>query len=286
MAARAVPVTSKNPWIAEARATLLLAYPLILTNLAQALIHATDVALLGWVGPRTLAAGALGVNVFVAFLVFGMGLVMAAAPLMAREYGARPNSVRDIRRTVRQSMWAAVMIAIPCWAIMWESEAILLMLGQDPALSADAARFVRALQWGLLPYLFFLILRSFVSTLDAPIWSLVVGGAAVVINFLLNYSLIFGKFGLPELGLLGAGIGSALSNLLMFLGMAAVVSLHPRFRRYHLFGRFWRPDFQRLRQVWKLGLPIAITLTLEVTIFAAAVFLMGLLDTASLAAHS
>ena len=286
MASHTLPLQSPPKWRLEARATLLLAYPLVLTNLAQALIHATDVVLLGWLGPRTLAAGALGVNLVTVFMVFGMGLVMASAPMMARELGARANSVRDVRRTVRQAMWSAVAIAIPFWLILWHSEAILLALGQDAGLSADAARFVRALQWGMLPFFFYLILRSFMSALERPGWSLVVGGSAVLFNGLINYALIFGTWGLPPLGLLGAGIGSAISNLLMFAGMALVVSLHPRFRRYHLFGRFWRVDWERLRQILALGIPIAITLTLEVSIFNAAVFFMGLIDTASLAAHA
>jgi MATE family multidrug resistance protein len=275
-----------SPWRAEIRATLLLAYPLVLTNLTQALIHATDVVLLGWAGPRTLAAGALGVNLFTAFVIFGMGLVTATAPMLARELGARRHSVREVRRTVRQGMWAAAAMTVPVWVLLWNSETILLALGQDPELSADAARFVRALQWGLLPALLYLVLRSFVSALERPIWSLVVGIGAVVCNAFLNYVLIFGKLGFPALGLLGSGIGSAVTNLLMFVGLALVVTHHARFRRYRLFGRFWRPDWRRFADVWKLGFPIAITLGLEVTIFNAAVFIMGLFGTASLAAHA
>jgi MATE family multidrug resistance protein len=273
-------------WHAEMRATLLLAYPLVLTNLTQALIHATDVVLLGWVGPRTLAASALGVNLYTTCLVFGMGLVTAAAPMIARELGARRHSVRDVRRTVRQAMWTAAAICLPIWAILWNSEAILLALGQDPALAADAARLVRALQWGLFPALLFLVLRSFVAALERPIWSLVVAAVAVVLNACLNYVLIFGAFGFPALGLIGAGIGSSFINLLSFLGLAAVVVRHRRFRRYRLFGRFWRADWPRFAEVWKLGSPIAVTLLLEVAIFSAAVFLIGLFGTAPLAAHA
>lgn len=275
-----------TPWRTEIRATLLLAYPLILTNIAQALIHATDIVLLGWVGPRTLAAGALGVNLFNACLIFGLGLVTASAPMMARELGRHRHSVRDVRRTVRQALWASVAVAIPFWLLLWHAEGILLAFGQEPALAADAARFVRAMQWGLLPYFFYIVLRSFVSALEQPIWSLVIGGGAVLFNAIINYSLIFGAFGLPALGLLGAGIGSALSNLLMFVGMAIVVTRHRRFRRYRLFGRWWRADWSRFAAVWKLGLPIAVTLALEVTIFNAAVFLMGLISTDALAAHA
>ena len=117
-----------HPWRAEFRATILLAYPLILTNLAQAAIHATDIILLGWVGPRALAAGALGVNLVNAFLIFGTGLVTASAPMMARELGRFRHSVRDVRRTVRQAMWAAVAIAIPFWLILWQAETKLLRI--------------------------------------------------------------------------------------------------------------------------------------------------------------
>ena len=284
-----MPQTSaptRQPWRDEIRATLSLAWPLILTNVSQSLINATDVLLLGWVGPRTLAAGMLGVNLYVAFLIFGMGLVYAASPILARQLGARRHSLREVRRTVRQTMWAATAIAIPVWIILWNAEPILILLGQEPALAAEAKSFVRALQWGFLPALLYLVLRSYVAALEKPIWSLVVGLAGVVFNALVNYGLIFGHFGLPQLGLVGAGIGSSLANSFMFAAMALVVTLHPRFRRYRLFGRFWRPDWERFRAVWRLGLPIAVTLALEVTIFNAAVFLMGWIGAEAVAAHA
>ena len=273
-------------WRTEVRATIALAYPLVLTNIAQALIHATDVVMLGRVGARTLAAGALGVNLFNACLIFGVGLMTASAPMIAREIGRRSHSVRDVRRTVRQSMWAAAAIVVPFWLLLWHAEEILLLFGQDPLLSADAARFTRAMMWGLLPYLGYVVLRSFVAALERPGWALAIGAMAVVMNAMINYVLIFGGLGIPALGLLGAGIGSAFTNLMMFVGMALVVTHHRRFRRYHLFGNFWRADWPRFAQVLRLGVPIAVTLALEVTIFNAAVFLMGLIGTDELAAHA
>jgi MATE family multidrug resistance protein len=277
---------NRRLWRDEIRATLALAWPLIMTNIAQSLIHATDVVLLGWAGASTLAAGTLGVNIYLIPLIFGIGLVTAAAPMIAKELGERSHSVRDVRRTVRQAMWAALAFALPIWLLLWNSGAILVAIGQEPALAAGAQSFVRALMWGLLPYLFYLVLRSFISALERPIWSLIVGLAAVVYNGLINYGLIFGKFGLPELGLLGAGIGSASANFLMFVGMALVVTRHRRFRRYRLFGRFWVADWQRFREVWRLGLPIAVTLALEIGVFAGAVFLMGYIGPESIAAHA
>ncbi|HEY5723392.1 MAG TPA: MATE family efflux transporter [Allosphingosinicella sp.] len=278
--------TELGKWREEARATVSLAWPMILTNVSQSLIQATDVLLLGWVGAHTLAAAQLGTNLYVAFLIFGLGLVSAASPIIAKKLGQHRHSVRDVRRTVRQALWSAVAIVLPVWLILWQTESILLAIGEDPVLSADAGRFVHALQWGMLPALFYIVLRSFVAALEMPIWSLIVGMAGVVYNALINYALIFGKFGFPALGLTGAGIGSTSANLFMFLAMAFVVTRQRRFRRYHLFGRFWRPDWERFRDIWRLGLPIAVTIALEITVFNAAVFLMGWISAESIAAHA
>ena len=274
------------PWRAEIRATLSLAWPLVLTNLAQSAIHATDVILLGRLGAHELAAGALGTNLMMACLVIGSGLVMAGAPMTAKALGERFNAVRDVRRTIRQTMWAAVALTLPLWALLWHGEQALLLLGQEPALAEAGGRFLRAMMWGLLPYLFYLVLRIFVAALERPGWSLLIALGGVVANAVINYGLVLGGFGFPQLGLVGAGLGSSIANTLMFLGMAAVVTLHPRFRRFHLFGHFWRTDWPRFVAVWRLGLPIAVTLGLEVTVFNAAMFLMGLLGQDSLAAHA
>lgn len=275
-----------RPWRAEARATLALALPLVLANIAQALIGATDVLLLGRAGADSLAAGALGVNLYNAFLFSGTGLVTAAAPMIAREVGRRSSSVRDVRRTVRQGMWSAAALAAIFWLVLIFAGPIFRLLDQPASLVGDATGFVHAVMWGMLPYFLFLVIRSFMIALERPGWSLAIGCAAVPVNALLNYGLIFGHFGLPEMGVVGAGLGSSITNALAFLALATVVLVHPRFRRYRLFGRFWRPDWQRFAEVWRLGLPIAITLGLEVTVFNAALFLMGLLGKAEIAAHA
>ncbi|MDO7840754.1 MATE family efflux transporter [Sphingomonas immobilis] len=273
-------------WWPEVRAMVALAYPLVLTNLAQALIATTDVVLLGWAGADKLAAAALGVNLFTACVFFGTGLVTAAAPMIARALGERSHAVRDVQRTVRQSLWVAATLCVPMWLLLWQAEPILLLFGQEPALAHAAVRLVHPMMFGLLPLLGYYVLRSFVSALERPVWAFVVGVIAVLLNAVLNFGLIFGHFGLPALGLFGAGLGSALSNLFMFVGMAVVVTRHRRFRRYRLFGNWWRSDWQRYAAIWRLGLPIAVTIGLEVTIFNCAVFLMGLLGAAELAAHA
>ena len=279
-------VTNQTPWRAEARALLSLSVPLIIGNLGWSAIAATDLLLLGRLGPDAVAAGALALNLYHAFLIFGLGLTTAASPLIASERGRRLHAVRDIRRTFRQTVWAAALICIPSWLILWQATPILIFLGQDPELAANAAQLMHALQWALLPYLVFTTLRNFVTALERPIWGVIVTLCAVPFNALIGWVLIFGHLGLPAMGLHGAGLAGFLTSLFMALGLAAMVMLDRRFRRYHLFGRFWRADWNRFRTVWKVGLPIAVTLGFEVTVFNAAVFLMGLIGRAPLAAHA
>src|SRR5689334_6077759 len=104
---------SRSAWSAEIRSTLALAWPLVLTNLAQTGMTTTDVVLIGRLGPDALAAAALGTNLYFAILITAIGIVSATAPMIARELGGKPHSVRDVRRTFRQGLWSAVAIAIP-----------------------------------------------------------------------------------------------------------------------------------------------------------------------------
>lgn len=277
---------SKTPWRAEARALLILSVPLIIGNLGWSVVTATDLLLLGHIDADAVAAGSLGINLYNALLVFGLGLTAAASPLIASERGRRLHSVRDIRRTVRQTIWVAALFCLPCWLLLWQAESILLLIGQDPILSAQAAELLHGLQWALFPYLVALALRSYMGALERPVWGVVVTLAAVPVNALFGWVLIFGHFGLPPLGLFGAGLASSLTAAYMALGMVLVTLLDRRFRRYRLFGRFWVADWKRFRTIWRVGLPIAVTLGLEVTVFNAAVFLMGLIGRAPLAAHA
>ena len=277
---------SKRAWRDEIVAMLTLSWPIILTNLAQVAMTATDVMMLGWMGANTLAAGALGTNLYYVPMIFGLGLMLATTPMIARELGRNRFTVREIRRTVRQGLWIGVTISVPIWFALWNTTPIFLAMGQDPALAADAGTYVRALQWAILPFYFYIVLRSFMAALERPGWALVIGLLAVGFNALANWCLIFGHFGFPRLGIVGSGIATTLSSVLMFAGLVVVISLDPKFRRYRLFGRFWRADWPRYFELMRLGLPIAAILSFEVTIFNAAAFLMGLIGASSLAAHA
>lgn len=273
-------------WWAEFRAMLALALPLVATNLAQTGLTTADVVIIGRLGPEALAAGALGTNLYFAFAFLGIGLVSATSPLMAEALGRRRGAVRDVRRTVRQGLWSCVAVAVPVCVALWFGEALLLAIGQDPPLAAEAGSYLRALEWGLLPFLGFAVLRSFLSAVERPGWGLAVGLGAIPVNVGLALWLVGGGFGLPALGLAGAGIATSLTSLAMFGALALVLVRHRRYRRWRLFGRFWRPDLPRFRRLWRLGLPIAATLTFEIGVFNAAALYIGTLGAVPLAAHA
>lgn len=288
MLQQATPLTADRSqgFRAEFRATLALAWPLVLTNLTMSLIGATDVLMVGWLGPTELAAASLGFNLSMLLAIFGMGLVAGASPLMASEIGRRAHSVRDIRRTFRQTLWLVALLSVPMLLFLWNTGAILLLLGQNATLAALAQEYVRVYMWSIPLFLATLAFRNFLAALERPMWSLVVGVVGVLGNIIFNYVLIFGKFGVPALGIVGAGVGSVLTNMVMLALMIAVVYRDRRFRRYHLLGRWWRSDWPRFAEMTRIGTPIAISHAFEAGVFSAAVMLMGWISTAAVAAHA
>jgi MATE family multidrug resistance protein len=273
-------------WAGELRAIVALGWPLALGNLSQVAMGTTDVMMMGWLSSDTLAAGALGANLYFMAFIFGAGLLNAAIPMMARDIGRDPAATAPIRGTVRLALWSAFLIAVPAWFALWWSEPLLLAMGQNPRLSALAGSYVHTLQWALLPAWGYIVLRSFISTLERPAWSFVIGLAAVGFNAGANWCLMLGHCGCHRLGIPGSGLATLLSSVLMVLALGVVATFARPFRHYRLFSSAVRLDWPRLREFWRLGLPMAATLSFEVTMFNTAVFLMGLIGAASLAAHS
>lgn len=275
------------PWRTETRATLALGIPLALSQLAQIAIQTTEIVMLGWLGPQALAAGGLAGNVFIVQFLFGLGVVSAVSPIAAQIIGrhGRRGKVREVRRVVRAGFWVAAALGIPFMVVSWQVEPILLFLRQDPTLAAMAAQYMHTLVWATLPALWFIVLRSFVSALSRPRSVLIVTVAGFVVNAVCAYVLIFGKLGLPPLGLVGAGIAATIAHSSMTLLLLAYVLWDRQFRRYALLGRLWRPDWPRFREILRIGFPIGLMWVIEIGVFAAALFLMGLIGTIEIAAH-
>lgn len=278
------PPSAGGLWLAEARATFGLAWPLILTSLATIAISTTDVVMMGWLGPRELAAGALGHHLFFPMFLLGMGVVLSVAPIVAQHLGA--GEAREVRRALRQGLWVSLVVGLPLSLLLWESGAFLRYLGQEAILAALAEDYLRAALWGLTPAFGFVALRGFVTAHGRTRAVLVITLMAVAINALGNYGLMFGNFGLPRLELVGAGISSSLVQLFTFVALLAFAVADPAFRRYRLLERFWRPDWPLFFEIWRVGLPIGLGIVSGSAFFSGTAILMGLIGEEALAAHA
>ncbi len=273
-------------WLAELRSTLALAWPLILANLTQQAIQATDVLLMGRLGATQLAAATLALNLTFTFNLLMLGLVTASSPMMARALGERSNAVRDVRRTFRAGVWLLV-IALPAyWLLLWNIGALMRAFGETQELARDGQSFMRAYMWCTLPWLVFQLLRNFVAALERPRVILWLSLGGIGLNALLSWSLIFGHFGLPALGLPGGGVGSTLTWFMLCGALIGMTTLDRRFRRFHLFGHLWRFDPERTRAMVRLGWPIGMTMALEMGVFALAAYFMGWIGAPAVAAHA
>ena len=272
---------ARGAWRAEAKATLVLGVPLIGSQLAHMAVTSTDILMMGWVGPETLAAGALGFNLYVSLFVFAMGVAFAGGGPMAQALGAgRPG---EIGYLLSQSMIATTAVALPLALVLTQSERLLLLLGQTPVSAAAGGAYALAMAPSFLLSNWFITLRGFMATYGHTRFVLAVALLTIPLNALLVYALLFGRFGVPTLGLTGAGIATSLVSLVSFLALVGYVLAIPKLRRHLRFP--WRPDPARLRLLMKLGLPIGTTLVLEVSLFTGAVMLMGILGVSELAAH-
>lgn len=272
-----------NSWSSHMRATVALGVPLVGAQLAQMAIHTTDVILVGWLGTTELASVVLATQMFFIVFIFGTGFTSAVVPLVAQALGHK-DPVR-VRRSVRMGFWIVFAYSVLTAPLLWFSEPILLRLGQAPDVAALAQSYLRIAQWGIFPALGLMALRSFVTGLEKGSIVLYVTIGMFLMNTAVAYTLIFGHFGAPALGLHGAAIAAVSANLCGFLIAVVYVESQPRMRAYEVFVRFWRPDWAMVREIVALGLPISFTILAETSLFSAASLLMGMIGKLELAAH-
>ena len=276
----------RSAWRDELRATLALAWPLILANLTQQIIQATDVLLMGRLGATQLAAATLALNLTFTFNLLMLGLLTASSPMMATALGQRSNAVRDVRRTFRAGLWLLVFTLPPYWLVLWHVGDLMRLFGQSDELASQGETFLRAYMWCTGPWLLFQLLRNFVSALQRARVVFWLSLAGIGLNALLSWTLIFGHFGMPRLGLLGGGLGSTLTWSIMCGALVAFIFSDRRFRRFRLFGNWWRFDGQRTLAMVRLGWPIGLTMALEMGVFALAAYFMGWIGAPAVAAHA
>jgi MATE family multidrug resistance protein len=272
-------------WRGELSALLTLGIPMALTQLAGFAIYTIDVLMIGRLSPEDLAAASLGTVIYFLFYMIGIGPVMAVTPLASQALGADKNEVYDVRISVRMALWTiGIMTPLVLWVVSF-AEPIAIAFGQDPDLSKKAGAYVFVLAFGWPFAMAIMALRNFLASIGKTRIPLVLAIVTTIINALLNYVLIFGMYGFPKLGLVGAGVASSIATDIGFGFFIAYIYIDQDSKRFHILHNFWKPHWYRLREIVSLGWPISITTVFEGMLFNACVFLMGILGVMQVAAY-
>ena len=186
---------------------------------------------------------------------------------------------------MRTGLWAALFVSIPTMILPLRGEQILLALGQAPEAARLGQQYLLGLVWGMAPALWFIAIRGFMGAVKRPEPALWITLAAVPANALLVYLLLYGNWGLPRLGLFGAGLSTTIVNIGTFLAALCFVMWRRPFRKYHILVRLWHIDWPLMRQLAAIGSPISLSMLMEYGLFSSAALLMGLIGTSALAAH-
>jgi multidrug resistance protein, MATE family len=267
----------------HARETLVLGLPLIGSHLAQMALHVADTVMVGWYGVVPLAAVVLGASSFFIIFVVGSGFAKAVMPMVATAMGQGDEV--QVRRDTRMGLWLSIAYGVVLYPVFWGSGPIFLALAQKPEVAALAQDYLRIAGFGLVPALCVTVLQSYLAALHKTQVVLWVTLAALVVNVAVNWALIFGNWGFPELGVRGSAIATVTVQVISLIFLAIYAGLLPDLRRFRLFQRFWRPDWHAMGLVFRLGVPIGLTGLAEGGMFQASALMMGWIGTVELAAH-
>lgn len=267
----------------HARAILALGLPLIGSHLAQMGLHVANAVMLGRYGVAELAAGVLGGSSFFTIFVLGSGFAQAVMPMVAAALGEGNDT--QVRRDARMGLWLSILYGVLIYPLFWYSGPLLLILGQTDEVSALGQDYLRIAGLGMVPALMVMSLKSYLAALERTQVVLWVTLAAVVVNVGVNWFLIFGNGGAPELGVQGAALASLTVQILSLVILGLYAGWLPELRKFHLWQRFWRPDFPALAGVFRLGWPIGLTGLAESGLFQASALMMGWIGTVQLASH-
>lgn len=273
-------------WRSEILATYRLAWPLAAANVLQMLVHAVDVIFVARLGELELAASALGVSIFGLTMWAFSGLTGIVAALIAEELGRRRHAVREVRRSVRMGLWLAALAGLVGMVICSLGERFMLATGQQPQLAERAGDFLAIIMWAMLPMIMASVLRNFVSALGRPIFATSITALSLGASILGNYVFVFGNFGAPAMGLEGSAVASVITSVFVLASYVVAIFADRRMRRYHIFGNWWRPEWQRLWQLVRIGSPVMMNILAEAGLFSGAAFLMGRIGPAELAGHT
>lgn len=261
---------------------LKLAVPLVLTGVVQSAVWFFETLFLSHVSPEALAAGSLISWAFGTAIVMLFGALSSINILIAHKFGAEDE--QGIFQVVRDGFWLALLLAVPIFLLFWNMAPILLLFGQSDAVVVLAKSYLHAMAWGILPNIIIIALLEMFMGLGHARIILVFNLISVSLTILFSYVLIFGKYGLPALGIAGAGWGMSISHWISGLLLTGYALTNTHYKRYfcNIF-HFTKPSY--FKELLQIGVPMGLMYCVEVAFFFALTLIMGSFGSLVMAAN-
>jgi len=267
----------------EIRILFRIGIPVVIGNLLQISMSVVDTLMAGNLSPQDLAAVAVGGSLFTPVIMLGGGILMGLSPIVAQHFGRR--DLHLIGKSTRQALWLSLIISLPAIFLLRNTHVVLNFMDVDPEIIPLTLGYMYAISWGI-PFLFFyMALRNFNEGISVTKPAMYIGFIGLLFNIVGNYTLMFGHFGFPRLGAVGTGYASSIVMVVMFAGLLTYTWRKKAYKRFAIFENVRLPEWKYIGELLRIGTPIGVSMTMEVTMFAVVGLIMGSLGTFAVAAH-
>ncbi|MGO4892605.1 MATE family efflux transporter [Flavobacterium sp. W21_SRS_FM6] len=267
----------------ELKTILHLAWPLLIAQITQTLMGVSDTIMAGRYSATDMAAVAIGFGFTLPVIVFIQGITLALPPIISRFNGAKQTD--KVANYTQQMAWLSMVFALLAVAFSFVFEPLLNVINMESELRTITIDYIQYILFSMPAFALYQVLRNFSEGLSITKPSMVIMVIGLLVNIPANYVLIYGKFGLPELGGAGCGIATALVFVAMFIATLIYTKYSKKLSQFNLYQRFYWPDLSLISECIKLGLPIAMTILFEVTLFAVVAILLAPFGATVVASH-
>lgn len=264
------------------RQTIRLATPIVGARIVVMINNFIAMLLIAQLGHAQLAAGALVTSIYIMLMVTGMALLYAVGIITSHLFGAKKNS--EIGNTFRSGLILATLVTIPIIIIMWNITPILRLFGQQEILITLTQQYFHGLAFGILPLMLNVSCSQFVVAVNRPRIILIINALRPIFMLLPGYALLFGKFGLPKIGMAGMAYASAFMSWMILILLIIYLLWQPQFKSYKLFAFTKKSNFHYIKQLFQIGWPISVQFGAELACFVAYTIFMGWIGMQALAA--
>ncbi len=258
----------------EFKYNLTLSYPVTLGLLGHTIVQLIDNIMVGKLGTSELAAVSLGNSFILIAMSIGIGFSTALTPLVSESIGKKNNSEKDF---LNHGFLLCLLLGIFMFLNVYNSKDLLFVMGQPSYVVSLAYPYIKWVSISLIPLITFQAFKQFTDGLSMTLPAMYATVFSNFINIILNYILIFGKFGFPSLGIEGAALGTLIARFSSLIFIIFYFYFNPNLKRYLSSFTRINLNYKILKKIIFLGFPSALQMFFEVLFFVAAIWMSGLL---------